>query len=214
MGPDAKSSQSPSAATLEGAAHAALDLEPSPEGPTPEAPAKDATAQTSKGRPTLAAAAILLMLAAGAASAVLGLYSIAYAGNLLAAILLLLLAATYLLGGRGLWKDESWGWGAGMFGGVLAILFALVLPLLAVVVAVLGIAAMVLLFVVREDYGMVRFDPKEEERRKKELEAARTRNPEGLHCPHCGSTALWVAPDGSAWCTSCKRGVISIRPAA
>jgi hypothetical protein len=85
------------------------------------------------------------------------------------------------------------------------------LPYSAVLI-VLAILVDVLLFRVREYYGMVRYDREGEERAKKELATERTSNPEGLHCPRCGSTRLWVAPDHSAFCQNCRAGTISLNP--
>ena len=94
----------------------------------------------------------------------------------------------------------------------LSLLFGvLLLPFGAIPVA-LAVVVIVPLVLVRTYYGMVRYRPEEEERKKEEVHAERTRNPEGLHCPHCGSTKLWIAADGSAYCDNCKTGTIALRP--
>lgn len=163
-------------------------------------------------RPREATVAILLMLLAGAAGLALGLYFVIWGGNFFGGLLILALGATYVLGGRALRRGQSWGWGAGLFaGGVLLILGVFLLPLAAPTMA-LAVGVIVLLFRTREYYGMVRADPEEEDRRREELRAQRMANPERLHCPHCGSTQLWIAADGSAFCETCETGTISVKP--
>jgi len=164
-------------------------------------------------RPKEATAAIGLIVAAGIVEIVLGVYFLLYGGNLLGGLLFLLLGVAYALGGRALLAGESWGWGAGVFAGAFYVLFGLLLLPLAAVTMVLAIVVIVLLFRVREYYGMVRYDPDEEERQKQDLRAQRTANPEDVHCPKCGGTSLWIAPDGSAYCESCRTGTISMRRA-
>ena len=166
-------------------------------------------------RPLAATAAIFLMIGAGAFGLALGAYHFLLGGgNPLGGFLFLIVGIAYAYGGRALHKGESWGWGAGVFAGAFYFLLGIFLLPWAAVGMALAAVVIVLLLLAREYYGMVRFDPKEEERRKTETKAQRMSNPEGLHCPHCGSVALWVAPDGSAFCDTCKTGTISIRPAA
>jgi len=166
---------------------------------------------TRDARPVEATAAIYLMLATGAIALALSMYWMFWGNSLLGGTIVLLLGIAYVYGARALHKGESWGWGAGVFAGAFVVLFGLFLLPYAALLIVLAIAIIVLLLRVRDYFGMVRPDPKEQERAKKELESQRTSNPEGLHCPHCGSTALWVAPDGSAFCQNCKAGTISLR---
>ena len=166
-------------------------------------------------RPLAATAAIFLMIGAGAFGLALGAYHLLLGGgNPLGGFLFLIVGIAYAYGGRALHKGEGWGWGAGVFAGAFYFLLGIFLLPWAAVGMALAAVVIVLLLLAREYYGMVRFDPKEEERRKTETKAQRMSNPEGLHCPHCGSVALWVAPDGSAFCDTCKTGTISIRPAA
>lgn len=166
------------------------------------------------GRPKEATVAILLMFAGGAAAIGLAVFFGTVRGDVLAALLFLILGVGYVFGGRGLQRGESWGWGAGVFAGALYVLFgAFLLPWAAVTMA-LAIGVVFLLLRVRAYYGMVRHDPEEDERKSVELRTARTGNRAGLHCPHCGSTLLWIATDGSAVCENCKIGTISIQPPA
>ncbi len=168
------------------------------------------TEQAKAARPPIATAAIGLMLAAGGVDLALGIYWILWGANAFAGFLFLLIGGAYAYGGRGLYADESWGWGAGVLGGVLAVLVGvLVLPLGAIPIGV-AIAVIVPLVLVRDHYGMVRFNPDVEERRNEEVRAQRTQNPGGVHCPRCGSTQLWIAKDGSAFCENCKAGILSI----
>jgi len=163
------------------------------------------------GRPREATVAIYLMLATGAIALALSLYWMFWGNNILGGTIVLLLGIAYVYGGRALHKGESWGWGAGVFAGIFVLLFGLFLLPYAAVLIVLAIVVIVLLFRAREYFGMVRYDRDEEERAKKDLESQRTSNPEGLLCPRCGSTRLWVAPDGSAFCLNCRAGTISLK---
>jgi hypothetical protein len=167
--------------------------------------------QTGDGRPLEATVAIYLMLATGAIALALSLYWMFWGNNILGGTIILLLGIAYVYGGRALRKGESWGWGAGVFAGIFVLLFGLFLLPYAAVLIVLAIVVIVLLFRVREYFGMVRFDREGEERAKQELESHRTSNPEGLHCPRCGSTRLWVASDSSAFCLNCRTGTISLK---
>lgn len=172
------------------------------------------SAPATGGRPKPAAVAVYLMVASGLGTIGLAVYFLVTGKSGFGAVLLIALGFVYAYGGRGLMKDESWGWGAGVFGGVLYLLLGYFIHLY--VLPFMGIAVVViaLLFLSREYYGMVRFDPDEEDRRKQELRAARTANPQGVHCPKCGSAGLWISEDGSAWCESCKAGIIALRPNA
>jgi hypothetical protein len=177
----------------------------------PGEPTAPVVAGVLNGRPREAILAIWLMIAGGAVSIALSVYWMLWGGNALGGFLVLLLGIAYMYGGRALRAGESWGWGAGVFAGVFYVFFGLFMLPLAAILIVLAIVVMFLLYRVRDYFGMVRYDPEEEERRKKELETQRTSNPEGLHCPRCGSTRLWVAPDGSAFCQECRTGTISLR---
>jgi len=190
-----------------------LNLEGANAGP-PEGAPTESVAETDTGRPMLATVAIYLMLATGAIALALSLYWMFWGNNILGGTIVLLLGIAYVYGGRALRKGESWGWGAGVFAGIFVLLFGLFLLPYAAVLIVLAIVVIVLLFRVRDYFGMVRYDREGEERTKKELETTRTSNPEGLHCPHCGSARLWVAPDGSAFCQNCRAGTISLKRAA
>jgi len=180
------------------------------EGPREDVPKRVVT-ETGDARPMEATVAIYLMLVTGAIALALSVYWMVWGNNLLGGILVLLLGIAYLYGGRALRDGESWGWGAGVFAGVFYVFFGLFMLPLAAILIVLAVVVMFLLYRVRDYFGMVRSDPEEEDRRKKELETQRTLNPEGLHCPRCGSTRLWVAPDGSAFCQECRTGTISLR---
>ena len=177
-------------------------------------------------RPMPASIAIALMLGCGIGTIVVGFYFFAVllvpawgisfvTVSLLDVLLTWMLGFIYTYGGWALRKDQSWGWGAGVFGGVLYLLLwwpiepFVLSPFLALAVIVIA-----LLFSVREYYGMVRPDPEEEERTRQRLRDERTANPARLHCPRCGSTDLWISPDGSAYCQSCRAGIISARPSA
>ncbi len=201
---DRKGDSSPM--TMERAAKAALDIDAGP----PKAEAAGTGLGGKEGRPQIATVAIYGMIAGGALGIGLGVYLLVWGGNLLAGLLYLLLGFAYAYGGRGLINGESWGWGAGVFAGIFFVLFGLVLLPLGAVTLVPAVVVMVLLFRVREYYGMVRYDPDEEETRKDELRALRTANPGGVRCPHCGAVSLWIARDGSAFCESCKTGTISL----
>ena len=164
-------------------------------------------------RPREATLAVLLMAVTGAVGLGLGAYLIGWGGDLLGGTFLLTLGATYAYAARGLHRGESWGWGAGMFAGGFCFLFGIfLLPLTGILLA-LAAVVMVLLYRARVYYGMVRYDPAEDERKKAELESARTQNPDGIHCPHCGGTRLWISSDDSAFCLDCRIGIISIRRA-
>lgn len=201
--------EEPAAGGVSGAARAALDLDPHARGPAAE---PNAPEPTGEARPTLATAAVYLMFVTGLAGIALGLYFTVAQGGLLAGILFVVLGGAYALGGRALHRGDSWGWGAGMIAGAFFVLLGILLLPLAAITLALAVITVVLLYRVREFYGMVRFDAEAEERTKAALRAERTANPEGLHCPHCGGTALWIAPDGSAWCEACKTGIISVKP--
>ncbi|MBI4416549.1 MAG: hypothetical protein HY557_06170 [Euryarchaeota archaeon] len=166
---------------------------------------------TDGERPRGATIGIAVMAAAGAAATLLGLYFVFWGDNAFGGFLVSALGGIYMLGARALHRGESWGWGAGVFAGAALVLFNLFLLPLGAAVVLLIAATLVLLFRVRAYYGMVRYHPEDDERRKKELEAQRTANPDGYTCPNCGSTRLWVAPDGSAYCTECKRGIIALK---
>jgi hypothetical protein len=196
--------------TMDRAAKAALDLNEGTQKNS--APVEDAGAKG--GRPAIATAAIDVMIVGGFLGLGLGVYLMIWGGNLLAGFLFLLLGFAYAYGGRGLLVGESWGWGAGVFAGLFLILFGLLILPLGLLTLVPAAIVIVLLLRVREYYGMIRFDPDEEERKKDELRAARTANPEALHCPHCGATTLWIAADSSAFCDTCKTGTISIKTSA
>ena len=208
MAAPAKSAGEDSAATVAGAAKAAVDVEASG-----EIPAKAPGEMTKEARPTLATAAIFLMTGTGFLSLGLGVYFMIFGGSLLGGIIFLALGAGYASGGRALYKGESWGWGAGVFAGAFYFVFGFFLLPWAAIAMALAAVVIVLLIVVRGHFGVVRYDAAAEELKKTQLKEQRTRNPEGLHCPHCGNVSLWVAPDGSAYCDSCKTGTISIRPA-
>ena len=165
-------------------------------------------------RPAFATAAIYLMIASGLGTIGLAVYFLVVGTGGFGVLILFALGFVYAYGGRGLTKGESWGWGAGVFGGVLYLLLGYFIHIFVVVFMGLAIVVIALLYQSREYYGMVRFDPDEEDRRKKELRALRMANPRALHCPKCGSTSLWIAEDGSASCESCKTGIISIQRAA
>ena len=195
-----------------GAARVDLDPVAPADVSPPEAP--PAAGAEKEARPSAATAAMAVMLAAGGADLGLGVYWIFWGGNALGGLFFLLIGAGYLYGSRGLHGGESWGWGAGIMAGAFSILFGVLLLPLGAIPVVLAVIAIVPLVLVREYYGMVRYDPKEEERQKEKRHTERTRNPEGLHCPHCGSTQLWIAADGSAYCGDCKTGTISLRPSA
>lgn len=165
-------------------------------------------------RPKVATVAILLMVATGFAGIALGVYFAGWGGNLFAGLLLFFLGIAYAYGGRGLYQGESWGWGAGVFAGAFYVLLGIFLLPLAAVTLVPAVVVIVLLFRVREYYGMVRYDEDAEVQKRDDLRAERTANPNVVHCPRCGSTSLWIAPDGSAYCENCKTGIISVKPAA
>ena len=203
-----------SPATVGGATRAALNVEPSAPAKAPAAEAPPAGGAEKEARPTAATAAIGLMLVAGGVDLGLGVYWALWGGNALGGLFFLFVGIAYLYGGRGLYAGESWGWGAGIMAGAFAILFGVPLLPFGAIPSVLAVVVIVPLVLVREYYGMVRYRPKEEERQKEERHAERTRNPEGLHCPHCGSTRLWIAADGSAYCDNCKTGTIALRPTA
>lgn len=165
-------------------------------------------------RPMYATIAIFVMLASGLATVAIGVYFLVVGASVFGVLLVWLLGSIYALGGRALQRGETWGWGAGVFGGVLYWLFGPFLHPIMFAFIALAIVVVVFLFLSREYYGMVRPDPKADERTREQLQAERTANPRGLHCPRCGSTALWIASDGSAFCTACKVGTISLRPDA
>jgi len=173
-------------------------------------------------RPVTASVAIAFMVGSGIGTIVLGVYflivlfapswgSLFFGAGVLGVLLTWLLGFIYAYGGWALWKDQSWGWGAGVFGGALYLMLGwLISPILFAAFMGIAIVVMVLLFQAREYYGMVRPDPEAEERARQELRAQRMANPDRFHCPRCGATSLWVAPDGSAYCESCRAGIISI----
>lgn len=154
------------------------------------------------------------MLGTGVLTIGLAVYFIVTGGNVVGITIMIVLGAVYTYGGRGLYKDEAWGWGVGMFGGILFIVFGPLVNLMLVVPMAIAIVVMVLLFRVREHYGMVRTDPEEEARKREALRAERMENPEHHSCPHCGSDQLWIASDGSAYCENCRTGTISVKSAA
>lgn len=167
-----------------------------------------------KARPVFATAALVVMAASGFAAMGLGIYYVVWGGNFFGGLVEFLLGFVYAYGARALQKGESWGWGAGVFGGVLFALFGLVLLPYAVVTMALGVVVLVLMVLARKHFGLIRIDPRAEERDRTALKALRTKNPRGLKCPHCGSTSLWLSPDGSAFCDACKKGILSIRRTA
>ena len=165
-------------------------------------------------RPKLATVATYLMIAAGLGTIGLAVYVVIDRGSLFGVLILAVLGFVYAYGGRGLMKDESWGWGAGVFGGVLYLLLGYFIHLFVVPFMGIAVVVIVLLYLSRGYYGMVRFDPDAEERKKAELRASRTANPQGIHCPKCGSPQLWISEDGSAFCEACKTGTVALRPSA
>ena len=163
-------------------------------------------------RPKFATASVYLMVASGLGTIGLGVYFLFVGGAGFGVILLFALGFVYAYGGRGLMKDESWGWGAGVFGGFLYLLLGYFIHLYTVPFMGVAVVVIALLYLSREYYGMVRYDADEEEQRKVELRAARTANPQGVRCPKCGSAQLWISEDGSASCESCRAGIIALRP--
>lgn len=155
---------------------------------------------------------VVLMAATAAALVAVAAYFVMWGGGVVAGLVFLFMAVPYGTGARALHRGESWGWGAGVLTAVfVALVGAFLLPVSAIaIVPAIGCAAV--LYRTREDYGMVRTDPEAEARRREEFRRDRTANPEGQACPHCGATSLWIAPDGSAYCESCKVGSISVRP--
>lgn len=155
---------------------------------------------------------VLLMAATGAALAVVAAYFLVWGGSLLGGIVFLFFVVPYATGARALHRGESWGWGAGVLTAVfVALVGAFLLPYAAVAI-VPAVACAVVLYRTREAFGMVRSDPAAEARNREEFRQRRTANPEARTCLHCGATTLWIAPDGSAYCESCKVGTISVKP--
>ena len=80
--------------------------------------------------------------------------------------------------------------------------------------ALVAVAAVSLgtLYVFRLEYnvGAWKIEARKEKEAHKELEGVRMSNPGGLHCRACGSTRLWVGPDGSAVCLDCMTGTTRI----
>jgi len=165
-------------------------------------------------RPISAEIAAFVMIAAGVATIVFGAWAAVSGSNLLGVLLTWALGLIYAYAGLRLRRDESWAWGAGVFGSILYVLLGWLLHWIMLVFTGVAIAVLVLLFDSRAYFGVVRPDPAEEKRARERLRAERTANPDRLHCPRCGSTSLWLAPDGSAYCDSCRAGTISIRPPA
>lgn len=165
-------------------------------------------------RPKFATVAIFLMIGSGLGTLVAGVALLYLGVNLIGALVAWMLGFVYAYGGRALYKDEAWGWGAGVFGGVLYLVFGLFLHVLLIPFMAIAVVVIVLLLPVRGHFGMVRVDPTEDMRKAGQLRSSRMANPDGLHCPRCGAITLWIAADGSAFCDTCKAGIISIRPPA
>ena len=163
--------------------------------------------------PMSATAAMLLMTGIGLATFGLMVWAILGGFSGVGILLLLLLAILYIAGAWGLHKGDGWGWGAGVFGSVLFWIVGPWLSLFTLLFAGFSVVVFILLLLSREHYGMVRYDPELDAQAKAALRAARTQNPAGRYCPHCGSPQLWIASDGSAYCENCRTGTISLGPA-
>jgi len=161
-----------------------------------------------------ATAAMLLMAGIGLATLAVMVWVVVAGFSGVGILLLLLLGVVYLAGAWGLHKNDSWGWGAGIFGSVLFWLFGPWISIFTLIFAGFAVVVCLLLILSREHFGMVRYNPEIEAQQKAALRLARTQNPEGLHCPHCGSTQLWISADGSAYCENCRTGTIALLPAA
>lgn len=155
--------------------------------------------------------AVILMLVGGAVATSLAGYWIFGGISFLGGLFYGVLGVAYILGGRDLHRGRNSGWAVGMAAGALLILDGLFRLPWAAVPMVPAISVMILLYRSRAYFGIIRYDPEVDERAMRELEAARTSNPDGLHCPHCGSLRLWLALDGSAYCQDCRVGTMSLR---
>lgn len=107
-------------------------------------------------------------------------------------------------------KVEYWTWGTLLIVLVLILLFAV--PASTFALLIYADALAIVLFFTQTTFGVGvwKVDLAREEEQKKAREVVRTANPEGLHCPRCKSTDVYICDDGSTYCRSCKTGFVNI----
>ena len=118
--------------------------------------------------------------------------------------LLLLIPTFYLI------EAEGWSWSSAVI--VLVLVLLMAVPTLNYVAIGYSIAFAVVLYLFRLTFGVGawKIQKKKEEEELKVRNKLRTANPEGLHCPNCKSSKLYIAEDGSTYCAECKRGFVNI----
>jgi MFS family permease len=118
---------------------------------------------------------------------------------------LILLPTSYYL-----FKVEYWSWGTVLIVLILVLLFAI--PSSTLVLVGYADALAMILYFTRLTYGVGvwKIDLAREKEQRKAREVVRTANPEGLHCPRCRSTDIYICDDGSSYCRSCNSGFVDI----
>lgn len=107
-------------------------------------------------------------------------------------------------------KVEYWTWGTLLMVLILTMLFAILASTF--VLLAYADALAIILFFTQSTYGVGiwKVDRAREEEQKKARDVVRTANPEGLHCPRCKSSDVYICDDGSTYCRSCKTGFVNI----
>jgi len=121
--------------------------------------------------------------------------------------LLLLIPTFYLI------EAEGWSWSSAVI--VLVLVLLMAVPTLSYVAIGYSITFAVVLYLFRLTFGVGawKIQKEKEEKETKIRNKKRTANAEGLHCPNCKSTKLYITDDGSTFCAVCKRGFVNIRDA-
>ena len=118
---------------------------------------------------------------------------------------LILVPTTYYV-----YKVEYWSWGTVMVMMILVLLFGILASTFALLAYVDTLAFVLFYTQVTYGVGVWKIEQAREEQQKKVRDVVRTANPEGLHCPRCKSSDVYICDDGSTYCRSCKTGFVNI----
>ncbi len=187
-------------------------------------PAKPAEAAKTKEQSDKLIRSLVTFITVLAGAILLLAYPFTLANGDSIGVLFFLLGLLWLISSYYIFKVEYWSWGSVLM--TLVLVFVLValklvftqgsIPAGILIVMGYGVALAVILFFVRRTYGVGvwKIQQAEEEKKNKEREAVRTANAEGLRCPKCRSTDLYMCEDGSTFCRNCKAGFVDIRNAS
>jgi len=172
--------------------------------PAPEAEEEPPALDPKVRNARIASAAVVFAVAAAEFS------SVVLTKDLVVASIWAIFGFISLATGVYLYRGRFTAWGTAIIVNTFTLLLAIVTVDL-YVIAVL-VASFVVLYVFRLPFGVGawKIEAEEQNVRARELITERTRVPAGLRCPKCGSEALWLADDGSAFCLSCRAGTIEL----